>query len=79
MSRASPMQTSYNAGEFSPVMGGRVDYERTRIAVATCSNMQLLLQGPATRRTGSRRVANTKGNAAARLLADPAARAARGP
>jgi len=53
MPAAAPLQNNFNSGEFSPLMEGRVDFERYRTALRVCKNMIPLLQGPATRRPGT--------------------------
>lgn len=45
-----PIQTAFNAGEFSPLMGGDIDYQKRQYSVSTLKNMIALKQGPATRR-----------------------------
>ncbi len=52
MPAAAPLQNNFNSGEFSPLMEGRVDFERYRTALRVCKNHIPLLQGPATRRPG---------------------------
>jgi len=53
MPGASPIQTSFNGGELSPLMYGRVDFDRYRSSLATCLNWIPLVQGPLTRRPGT--------------------------
>ena len=53
MPAAAPLQNNFNSGEFSPLMAGRVDFERYRTALRVCKNHIPLLQGPATRRPGT--------------------------
>jgi len=53
MPGASPIQTSFNGGELSPLMLGRVDFERYRSSLGTCLNWIPLVQGPLTRRPGT--------------------------
>lgn len=53
MPAAAPLQNNFNAGEFSPLMEGRVDFERSRSALRVCKNHIPLLQGPVTRRPGT--------------------------
>src|SRR3990172_4030120 len=52
MPGASPIQTSFNAGELSRLMYGRVDFDRYKSALARCLNHIPLVQGPLTRRPG---------------------------
>ncbi len=53
MPAAAPLQNTFNSGEFSPLMEGRVDFERYRTALRVLKNHIPLLQGPATRRPGT--------------------------
>jgi hypothetical protein len=69
MSRASPIQTSFNAGELSRRMDGRIDFERYRAGCRSLLNVVPLLQGPACKRSGSRFVAAAKfGSKTTRLV-----------
>lgn len=45
-----PIQTSFNAGEFSPLMGGDVDLDKRAFSVSLMENMIALKQGPAVTR-----------------------------
>lgn len=58
--RASTMQTSFNAGEFSPFMEGHVDLEKRASAGLLIQNLIPLKQGPLVRRGGTRYVADVK-------------------
>jgi hypothetical protein len=62
MPKASPIQTSFNAGEFTPLMYGRTDFDKYQSALALCKNFVPAIQGPLTRRPGTKYVANTKDN-----------------
>ena len=53
MPGASPIQTSFNTGELSELMYGRVDFDRYKSALATCLNWIPRTQGPLTRRPGT--------------------------
>lgn len=53
MPRAVPVQTSFNAGEWSWPMFGRVDLPKYRNAVKQMRNMFPKVQGPAVRRGGT--------------------------
>lgn len=53
MAKVSPIQQSFNSGEFSPILQGRTDIENYKYAVETCLNFLPLVQGPVTRRSGS--------------------------
>jgi hypothetical protein len=48
------MQTTFNAGELSPAMAGRVDQDKYFAGCDTLFNFLPLLQGPAVRRGGTR-------------------------
>jgi hypothetical protein len=54
------VQTSFNAGEFSPLLDGHMDAPQRQNAVKTCHNLIALKQGPVTRRGGTRFVAPVK-------------------
>jgi hypothetical protein len=51
--RVAPIQTSFNSGEWSPLMYGRVDLDPYKQALATCLNQIPLIQGGVTRRPGT--------------------------
>jgi len=68
--KVSPIQTSFGAGEFSPLLHGQVELDRYRQALDTCLNFIPSLQGGLVRRSGTYYVASTKTAADnARLLA----------
>ena len=54
MPKASPMVRSFNAGEFSDLMGGRVDIDRYPASLKTMKNAVAAPQGPALSRSGTR-------------------------
>lgn len=60
MPKASPLQPSFSAGEFSPKLYGRVDSERYKTGLATCLNYLPTTQGPIIRRPGFKYVADVK-------------------
>lgn len=60
MPKVSPIQNNFNAGEFSPLLYGRVDIEKYKSALKTCLNHVLYVQGGATRRPGTYFVAEVK-------------------
>lgn len=64
MAKVAPIQTSFNTGEISPLMEGRVDFDKYKAALKTCINHIPLVQGGATRRPGTIFVAETKSSAA---------------
>jgi hypothetical protein len=57
MARAAAIQAGFNNGEISPFMYGRVDVEKYPLSLRECTNMRVVVQGPATKRDGSRFVA----------------------
>lgn len=54
------IQTSFNAGEFSPLLAGHIDAPQRQNALKTCHNLIALKQGPVTRRSGTKFVAPVK-------------------
>jgi hypothetical protein len=60
MAKASPALTNFNAGELSPQMSGRVDFDKYPAGCATMENFIPLVQGPAMRRAGTRYVNEVK-------------------
>lgn len=62
MPRATPMQFSFNAGEWAPELYGRIDMEKYHSACALMENFIPTVQGPATRRPGARYLCQTNQN-----------------
>lgn len=60
MPKASPDQTSFTAGEVSPLIYGRTDAERYKQALSKCLNYIPTLQGPLVRRPGTKYVNDVK-------------------
>lgn len=60
MARASPIQTSFNAGEFGPELDGRIDVGKYSAACYRMENFFPLVQGPARRRGGTKFVNEVK-------------------
>lgn len=60
MSKASPIQTSFNTGELSPTLDGRVDLGKYASGCSLMENFVPLIQGPARRRSGTRFVNEVK-------------------
>jgi hypothetical protein len=60
MARVSPILTSFNAGELSPQLYGRVDVEKYVAGCRKMENFVPLVHGPARRRPGSYFVAEVK-------------------
>ena len=59
----TPIYTSLNAGEFSPLLEGRVDYAKYAKGLKVCENFIPLVQGPLTRRPGTYYVSEVKNSA----------------
>lgn len=68
MPKASPLQESFSTGEISPLLLGRVGMDRYKAALKICLNYIPTIQGGLTRRPGTTFVAETKGNAIARMI-----------
>lgn len=60
MAKASPIITSFDAGELSPLMEGRVDIAKFPNGCYRLQNFLPMVQGPAVRRGGTRFVEATK-------------------
>lgn len=68
MPTAAPIQTALNCGEFSPLLYGRVDYNKYKNGTALTQNFVPIIQGGVTRRTGTVHVSPTKTNQTVRLV-----------
>lgn len=69
MPKASPIIHSFNAGELSPTLKGRIDLEKYRSGCETMSNFLPQVSGAARKRTGTRFVNEVKDSSTAvRLL-----------
>ncbi len=64
MGRAAPALSSFNSGELSPRIEGRVDTEKYASGAKKLENFVPLIQGPATRRGGTRFIQATKDSTA---------------
>lgn len=62
MAYATPMWNAFNAGELSPLLDGRTDQEKYFTGAKRLLNFIPTVQGPATRRGGSKYLGNTKNN-----------------
>jgi len=62
MSRFAPIWNSFNAGELSPLIDGRTDQEKYFAGCKTLLNFIPTVQGPATRRGGSRYLGGVRNN-----------------
>lgn len=60
MPKASPIRSTFNAGELSPQMDGRTDIAKYNNGCKRCENFIPAVQGPAVRRPGTRFVAEVK-------------------
>ena len=60
MARVHPFQTNFTAGELTPKLAGQVDFKKYNNGVEEMQNMTVFPQGGATRRYGSRFVAEVK-------------------
>ena len=60
MAIASPIQNSFNAGEFSPLTFGRADYPKYKNGLSLMQNFVPIVQGGAVRRTGTKYVNQSK-------------------
>ena len=58
--KANPIQTSFNAGETSPELDGRVDLAKYANSCTRMENMYPLVQGPARRRPGTKHINASK-------------------
>lgn len=70
MPRAKPILTSFNGGELSPLLDGRVDQDKYFTGCKTLTNFIPTVQGPARRRGGTRHVGLAKFGAKRAWLAD---------
>jgi hypothetical protein len=61
-------QASFNAGEFSPLLEAREDLQKYVSSCRRLRNFHGIIQGPARRRAGSRRIASVKSNGNAWLV-----------
>lgn len=70
MPRARPITTSFNGGELSPLLDGRVDQDKYFTGCKTLVNFIPTVQGPARRRGGTRHAGVVKDSAKRTWLAD---------
>lgn len=68
MTRTSPPQNSFAAGEISPLLHQRFDYQRFMTGLRECRGFLPLRQGGVTRAPGTVYRGTTRGNQPARLL-----------
>jgi hypothetical protein len=62
MPRVAPIQNTFNAGELSPSLEGRTDFDKYKAGCYRVENFIPLVQGPAEYRPGLHFVAQTKSN-----------------
>lgn len=62
MARSAPIWNSFNAGELSPLIDGRTDQEKYFAGCKRLRNFIPTVQGPASRRGGTRYLGATKNN-----------------
>lgn len=60
MPKVSPLQSTFIGGEYSPLIYGRVDSDRYKEGLAACVNYIPIIQGPITRRPGTKYVAQVR-------------------
>lgn len=63
--KSAPFQSTLNAGEFSPRIEARIDYEKYSAALSRAENLIALPQGGLTLRPGTRYIVGTKTQSAA--------------
>jgi hypothetical protein len=61
--RSSSIISNFNAGELSPALAGRTDFEKYKSGCALLENVIPLVQGPAERRPGTHFITGTKNQA----------------
>jgi hypothetical protein len=68
MARADTIQNNFNSGELSPLVYGRTDLDNYSNALKLCNNFVPLVQGPNTRRPGTRYITEVKDSSKATRL-----------
>lgn len=68
MASGSFTQTSFLGGEWSPLVQGRTDLPKYKMALNVCFNMQPIEQGALVRRPGTREIAFTRQGAPGRVI-----------
>lgn len=68
MSRVSPFQSVFTSGEIAPLSYGQVEADRYKSAVATSFNGIPMLEGPWTRRGGSKYAYTAKSNVPTKMV-----------
>ena len=67
MAKANPLRSSYNAGELSPRLAARTDFDKYKNGCEVLENMIPMAEGGVIRRPGTRYVAETKNVAETRV------------
>jgi hypothetical protein len=60
MSKTTPIQTNFTGGEISPRLYGRVDLQKYGTSLERCENFTIFPHGGATKRSGTRYIAQAK-------------------
>lgn len=68
MPLVAPIQNAFNAGELSPLVFGRTDFEKYKFGTSLMQGFVPQVQGGATRRTGTLHINPTRLNGQARLV-----------
>jgi len=68
VTRTKPPQNAFSAGEISPLLARRFDYQRYQTGVARCRGFLPVRQGPLTRAPGTIHRGATRAHARARLV-----------
>lgn len=68
MPRAAPLQSNFNGGELSPLIGARPSLDQYKTGLETCLNWIPTVQGPLTQRPGTNYVTPVKNEALATRL-----------
>ena len=68
MTRTSPAQINFAAGEIDPLLAQRTDFARQQTGLARAHGFLPLIQGPITRAPGTYQLGNTKGDLPAILM-----------
>jgi hypothetical protein len=67
--RSNPDQLAFSAGEISPLLFGRTDYQRVQAGLRACRGFLPLRQGGVTRAPGTIYRGRTRADSRARLIA----------
>lgn len=70
MASVNPIYESFNGGELSPILEGRVDFAKYKKGLKSCENFIPLVQGPLTRRPGTTFTAEVKDSSKKTLLVE---------